>query len=68
MRVRRAPAEVLAERTVIPARHGRITRAADDEGFLCPTCSFVLVVTRELADDPLSAFCCPQCSGYSVRT
>ena len=67
MRVRKASEEELVGKRIVTARHGRIDRSPDDEGYQCGRCGFVLVVTGAVASDPLAAFCCPFCGAHTVR-
>lgn len=67
MRVRKAAIEELDARRMVAARYADLARSPDDEGFECPGCGFVLVVTLSVAGDSRASFCCPMCGTKCVR-
>ena len=67
MRVARAPPKSLEGKRVVAARYSRIVRSPNDEGFECPGCRFVFVVTQTVASDPLAAFRCPMCGEHCIK-
>ena len=67
MRVRKAATEDLDKRRTVAARYADLARSSDDEGYECPGCGFVLVVTLSVAGDDRASFRCPMCGTHCIR-